>query len=124
MRGFDMVMSPHSECYYTYFSGLSEDPYQYSTPRPLTLERAYAFDPVAGVPEQARAHVLGGEACCWGEYVWNEYDLIWKMWPRACAMAEILWTAPAKRDFNEFRDRVMSHRRRLVRQGVNCQPVE
>ncbi|HNX03938.1 MAG TPA: beta-N-acetylhexosaminidase [Opitutales bacterium] len=124
LRGFDMVMSPHSECYYTYFSGLQDDPFQYSTPTAITLRRAYRFDPMTGVPESARSHVLGAEACCWGEYTWNEYDLMWKMWPRACAMAEILWTNPKDRDFEDFRERVKSHRRRLVRMHVNCQPVD
>jgi hypothetical protein len=123
-RGFDMVISPHSECYYTYFSGLKEDPFQYSTKQAITLERAYAFDPMKGIPEEARGHVLGAEACCWGEYTWNEYDLMWKMWPRACAMAEILWTNPQPRDFGDFRRRVIEHRKRLIAMHVNCQPVE
>jgi len=77
-----------------------------------------------GIPEEARGHVLGAEACCWGEYTWNEYDLMWKMWPRACAMAEILWTNPQPRDFGDFRRRVIEHRKRLIAMHVNCQPVE
>ena len=123
-RGFDMVVSPHSECYYTYFSGLKEDPFQYSTDRATTLKKAYSFDPMTGIPESCRAHILGSEACAWGEYTWNEYDLDWKLWPRACAMAEILWTNPKTRDFEAFKDRVASHRRRLVARYVNAQPVE
>ena len=125
LKGFDMVVSPHNLCYYTYFSGLQDDPFQYSTSTALTLEKAYTFDPMTGVPESARPRILGAEACCWGEYTWNEYDLMWKMWPRACAMAEILWTNPPKpRDFEDFRERVRDHRQRLVKMYINCQPVE
>jgi hexosaminidase len=125
LKGFDMVVSPHNLCYYTYFSGLKEDPFQYSTKIPLTLEKAYSFDPMAGIPESARSRILGSEACCWGEFTWNGYDLMWKMWPRSCAMAEILWTNPPHpRDFGDFRERVKDHRKRLVEMYINCQPVE
>jgi len=44
------------------------------------------------------------------------------MWPRALATAEILWTNPdpVKRDFAEFSARAAEHRRRLIREHVNC----
>ena len=53
-------------------------------------------------------------------------DLEWKMWPRALATAEILWTNPdpTKRDFAEFAARAAEHRRRLVREHVNCAPLK
>ena len=122
-RGFDMVMSPHTECYYNYSPRLKEDPFYYSGGN-LPLSRAYAFDPRKGVSENALSHVLGSEACVWGEYIWNEYDLAWKLWPRGCAMAEILWTDPQPRDFGDFRSRIERHRKRLIAMGVNCQPLE
>ena len=124
IKGFDMVISPHNLCYYTYFSGLQDDAFEYSTTCPITLETAYSFDPMTGISENLRSKILGAEACCWGEYTWNEYDLMWKMWPRGCAMAEILWTNPQPRNFAEFRERVKDHRKRLVKMHVNCQPVE
>ena len=122
-RGFDMVVSPHTECYFNYGADLELDPFQYDGGG-LTLERAYAFDPMKGVPKEYRARILGSEACVWGEYVWNEYDLEWKLWPRACATAELLWTDPQPRDFKEFERRAELHRRRLVKSCVNCQPLK
>ena len=122
-KGFDMVMTPHTECYYSYGAKHEDDPFQYSSDR-LPLSRAYAFDPMTGVPESARAHVLGSEACIWGEYTWNEYDLAWKLWPRAFAMAEILWRDPKPRDYRDFAARAAVHRKRLIAMGVNCAPVK
>ena len=73
----------------------------------------------------AKARVLGAECCMWSECVWNEYDLAWKLWPRACAFAEAAWTAPAApRDFEGFKRRMAVQRRRLIAAGVNCAPVE
>jgi hexosaminidase len=121
--GYDMVMTPHTETYYDYRQGLEADPFQYPGGM-IPLSRAYAFDPCAGVVPEARKHVLGSQAQMWSEYIWNEYDLQWKMWPRACAMAEVLWTAPAKKDFEGFLKRMQTHRRRLIAMGVNCAPLK
>ena len=118
-----MVMSPLTKCYYSYMQGLKEEPFPRNGPN-LTLETAYSFDPVQGVPENARAHVLGGQCCLWGEYIWNRYDLEWRMWPRAMAMAEVLWTAPSNRDFADFSRRAAASRKRLVSEGVNCAPLK
>jgi hexosaminidase len=121
--GYDMVMTPHTETYYDYRQGLKEDPFQYPGGN-IPLARAYAFDPCAGVVPEARRHVLGSQAQMWSEYIWNEYDLAWKMWPRACAMSEVLWTGSEKKDFDGFMKRMQTHRRRLIGMGVNCAPLQ
>ena len=121
--GHDVVMSPHSQCYYNYKAGLAEDPFQSSQWGRITLADAYAFSPMVGHGPSSRPHVLGAEICCWTEYIWNEYDLAWKLWPRTCAMAEVLWSDPKPRDFDAFAKRAAIHRRRLIGMGVNCQPV-
>ena len=121
-RGHDMVMTPHTICYYDYCQGLPEDPYQYIGGN-IPLKKAYSFDPAAGVAAADLAHVLGGQCNNWSEFTWNEYDLAWKMWPRTCAMAEALWTAPTPRDYAAFAARLAVHRRRLIAMGVNCAPI-
>jgi hypothetical protein len=52
--------------------------------------------------------------------------LEWKLWPRALALSEVLWTYPdpKKRDFAEFSQRAAVHRKRLIRSGVNCAPLK
>ena len=123
VKGHDMVMSPHNLTYYSYLQGLEDDPFLRAGPK-LSLEKAYTFDPAAGVPESARSRILGGQCCMWGEYLWNRFDLGWRMWPRAFAMSEILWTAPAKRDFADFERRAAIERKRLISMGVNCAPLK
>lgn len=124
-RGFDMVMTPGRLCYYSEPQAIPDDPYPYyNTGSGTPLDRAYTFNPMANLPASARKHVLGGQACLWTESIWNRFDLEWKMWPRAFAMAEILWSAPPEpRDYQDFRRRAMVHRRRLLKQHVNCAPV-
>ena len=123
VKGHDIVMSPHSLTYYSCLQDLPEDPFLREGDR-IPLELAYSFNPVEGVPESVRSHVLGGECCMWGEYLWNRFDLGWRMWPRAFAMSEILWSAPGRRDFGEFSCRAAKERRRLISMGVNCAPLK
>ena len=124
-RGYDMVVTPMRSCYLSLPSGAAHDPYFYYSPKMrLTLADAYTFDPARGIPPELRAHILGGQASVWGEFVWTRFDLEWKTWPRACAIAEALWTAPAERDFAAFRRRMEAHRARLLDAHVNCGPLD
>ena len=124
-QGFDIVMAPYPYTYFDYRQGLAEDPYLYPGGW-LPLERVYQFDPLAGVDESGRAHVVGGQCCNWTSHTFGRRDLEWKLWPRGLAIAEVLWTypAPGKRDFAGFLARAGECRRRLVSEHVNCAPLK
>ena len=132
--GYDMV---NCDWDYTYFygaQGLDEDPFMYGhnvplSKRPfggdaLSLEKAYSFDPARGVAAENLCHVLGGVCSNWSEFTWNRYDFEWKLWPRGLAFAEVLWCGRSKPGYADFLRRARVERRRLIRSGVNCAPVE
>ena len=122
-RGHDVVMTPCSYCYLDYGQGLKDDPFFYIGGK-VTLERCYSFNPCAGVPDDAKAHILGGQGNNWTEYTWNEYDLAWKAWPRMLALSEVFWLGEAKPGFAAFLKRAEVHRSWLIRHGVNCAPLK
>jgi hexosaminidase len=75
--------------------------------------------------DETKSRVLGAECCLWTECIWNEYDLAWKMWPRALAFAEAVWSKPAaSRNYAEFLQRAAVHRKKLIKAKVNCAPLE
>jgi hexosaminidase len=59
--------------------------------------RHYAVDPMsdgaANLAPEERQRILGGEACMWSEYVSPE-NIDSRIWPRAAAIAERLWSPP------------------------------
>jgi len=125
-RGHDMVMTPVSHCYLDYPQGLEDDPFPYYQPwaEPTTLAKAHSFNPSEGIPSEYRSHILGGQANMWGECIQNICDLQWKMWPRACAIAEALWLGPSKPAYWDFEMRMRAHRKRLIAENVICAPLK
>ena len=84
-------------------------------------EAHYLPDPIppdSTLSAPARAHVLGGEACMWGEFVSPE-NIDSRLWPRAAAVAERLWSPADVRDVDDMYRRLEVQSARLDRLGMN-----
>uniref|UniRef100_A0A3P9KD26 Beta-hexosaminidase n=1 Tax=Oryzias latipes TaxID=8090 RepID=A0A3P9KD26_ORYLA len=86
--------------------------------------RYYTVWPLAfpGSEKQKRL-VIGGEVCMWGEYV-DATNLFPKLWPRASAAAERLWsdekqTSSVEKAFPRLED----FRCKLLRRGIQAGPL-
>ncbi|KAB0369855.1 hypothetical protein FD755_018848 [Muntiacus reevesi] len=83
----------------------------------------YSVEPLrfAGTPEQKQL-VIGGEACLWGEYV-DATNLTPRLWPRASAVGERLWSHQEVTDLEDAYRRLTRHRCRMVKRGIAAQPL-
>ncbi|KAM4875875.1 beta-hexosaminidase subunit beta [Thomomys bottae] len=72
--------------------------------------------------EKQKQLVIGGEACLWGEYV-DSTNLIPRLWPRASAVGERLWSQKDVVDIMDAYNRLALHRCRMVRRGIAAQPL-
>ena len=90
--GHDVVMSPSTHCYFDYA--------QAKGPKEpeciggfISLETVYSFDPVpASLAASQRPHILGAQGTLWGEYIWDGNDVEYFGFPRALALAEVIWS--------------------------------
>jgi hexosaminidase len=87
--------------------------------RVVSLEDVYRFetlDPTLTAGQQH--HVLGVQANLWTEHIRTEDRLAWMALPRAAALAEIAWTAPAHRDWRDFVARLAASMQRYRALGI------
>jgi hexosaminidase len=101
----EVVMSPTTFAYIDYMQGdASLEPRIYAT---LRLSKAYQFEPV---PEGVDPiYIKGGQCNLWSEQVYNMRHAQYMTWPRAFAIAEVLWSPKEKRNWNDFVPRVEKH---------------
>lgn len=65
-----------------------------------------------------KEQTLGGEVCLWTEQV-DIFSLETRLWPRAAAFAERVWSDPgATNAVSEVYTRLVSHRERLISRGI------
>ena len=116
--GMDAVMAPSQV---TYFDHYQAD----AATEPLaigglsTIEQVYGYRPVpAELDADAARRVLGSQFQMWTEYLPTPAHVEYMAFPRACALAEVLWTGRADPgDF--FGRRLPHHLARLRALGVN-----
>lgn len=79
---------------------------------------------VGGVSEQQKKDLLlGGQACLWGEYV-DGTNVLSRMWPRASAVAERLWSnREDTKSTNDARYRLDDIRCHMLKRGIPAQPI-
>ncbi len=84
----------------------------------VELRDAYDWEPatlVDGLPPEA---VAGVEAAVWTETLRTLDDLTTMLLPRLAAVAEVAWSAPERRDFDDFTARLTTHGRHWDRLGL------
>ncbi|XP_015282922.1 PREDICTED: beta-hexosaminidase subunit alpha [Gekko japonicus] len=83
----------------------------------------YLVEPLAFKGSSAQKDlVIGGEACMWGEYV-DVTNLSPRLWPRAGAVAERLWSNKTVRNTRDAYRRLADFRCTLLRRGIRAEPL-
>ena len=119
-QGHDVVMCPTAHCYFDYYQSLDQEHEPAAIGGYLPLEQVYAFEPISeGLDEEASAHILGGQGNVWTEYIQNAAQVEYMAYPRATALAEVLWSPQEGRDYQDFTDRLPFFLRQLDELGVS-----
>lgn len=117
--GQNAIMTPVSHCYFDYYQADPET-------QPLaiggftTLEKVYSYHPVPDelTREEAR-HILGAQGNVWTEYMKTSEHVEYMAYPRAIALAEVVWSPASTRDYGDFLNRLRRHSLRLDALNVN-----
>ncbi len=72
-----------------------------------SVERVYAYVPMNNIPADKASLYEGVQANFWSEYVETPEVLEYLMMPRLAAVAEAGWTPQERRQYPDFRNRIM-----------------
>jgi hexosaminidase len=117
--GRDVIMTPGSHLYLDHYQGDARF-------EPLaiggltTLDRVYSFEPIPDVLTADEAkHILGAQGNVWTEYLRTPTAVEYMAYPRALALAEVVWSPREKREWRSFEQRLPYALRTLDRLKVN-----
>ena len=119
IAGNDTVLSPWPTLYFDNRQSArpSEPP---GRMRVISLEDVYRFEPRdPTLTEAQRKHVLGLQANVWTEHIRTEERVQLMTLPRAAAVAEVGWTAPERKDWNGFLQRLTPMAERYRALGIH-----
>ncbi len=121
--GHDLIEATRPQCYYNWAYSADDKPFVLSQGRVMPMRQAWDFDPMpSGLSEKEKKHVLGAQACFWGEKTPNEKVLEFHYFPRLCAMSENTWSDRENRNYQDFLRRVKIQQERYKFAGVNARP--
>ena len=122
--GDKVVMAIDNDCYVNYVESPTlnyEPPFIVgSSASYLSVSNIYTWNLIpAGLPSQYTNNILGAQCTLFTEYVPSFENVMFKMFPRLCAMAEITWTPTNLQNFTNFMGRLPLDEQRLAAMGAN-----
>ena len=123
--GHDVIMAPTTHTYLDYSQSPDPDSEPLGQRSVLLLETVYSFEPIPDELEpQFTKHVLGGQAQLWTEYMSTPKHVEYMAFPRLTALAEVVWTPKARKEYAGYLLRLRRHLERLRVLDVNFRPLD
>ena len=107
-NGASVVLSPSSRLYFDMNYG-EFAPAGNSWAGSIDTRHVYDWDPATEFSSLPQGQVLGVEAPLWSELVRTADEIDQRLLPRLPALAELSWTQPQGRDWDDFAARVATH---------------
>lgn len=115
------VMTPMEPCYLNFYQTESQEGEGLQIGGHNSFERVYAWQPFAGMSDEAERYILGVQCNMWTEYL-TSMDAIEKMLlPRLGALSEVQW-AEDRRDETTIRAKMVRMRKFYEACGWQCAP--
>jgi hexosaminidase len=117
--GHNVVMSPGFALYFDHYQGEPKDePVAFGGNTPL--KKVYEYDPApSSLSQEEMSYILGAQANLWTEYIKTTQQAEYMAYPRALALAEVVWSPKENRDWNNFVQRLPHQFMLLDRKNVN-----
>jgi hexosaminidase len=117
--GHDVIMTPNTHCYFDYYQTTDTKNEPPAIGGYVPIEKVYELEPTASLTEEQAKHILGAQANVWTEYIPTTRQVEYMALPRMAALAEVQWTRPEKKDYEDFATRLPRLMQLYQREGLN-----
>jgi hexosaminidase len=116
----NVIMTPDKWCYFDYYQDTTAGNHPLAIGGYLPISKVYSYEPTPSQlsPEEAK-YILGAQANVWSEYMKDAKHVEYMVYPRACALAEVVWSPKESRNYQDFLTRMKTHVKRLETWDVN-----
>ena len=101
--GFDVIMTPNTYCYFDYYQSEDQDKEPFGIGGFLPWDKVYSYEPLEGLNDSQRKHILGVQANLWTEYVATPEHLEYMLLPRMTALSEVQWCRPEDKNLDRYK---------------------
>lgn len=115
----NVIMTPTSHCYFDYYQS-DNDNEPLAIGGFLPLEKVYNFNPIPKeLNKEESKYILGAQGNLWTEYIPDEKQVEYMVFPRMIAMSEVVWSNPKKKSYEDFISRLEHFHKRLGALNIN-----
>ena len=108
-----VIMTPGAWCYFDHYQDSAKTE-PLAIGGYLPMDKVYGYDPLpSSLTADEAQFIIGAQANVWTEYMATTEYIEYMVYPRACAMAEVLWTPKSSRNYVDFLSRLEHHLKRL-----------
>lgn len=104
----DVIMAPTTHAYFDYYGTDNLEGEPLGIGGFVSIEKVYGMEPVpAELKEDEKKYIIGAQANLWTEYITTPGHVEYMVLPRMAALAEVQWTSPEKKNYQDFARRLM-----------------
>ncbi|MEH6533352.1 MAG: beta-N-acetylhexosaminidase [Photobacterium frigidiphilum] len=125
-QGYDVIMQPAQYTYLDLAQGFSADEPGVDWAGKVPLETVYSYQPFSklNIEDPAHQRIVGIQAGLWCELINNQSRFEYMLFPRLLAIAEVCWSQPKQRNWDDFRARLKGQLSYLDKAGINYRRCE
>ena len=118
--GHKVVMAPVDNYYFNMYQTFPEnEPPAFGGF--VTLQKVYELNPIPSeLNEEQAKNILGVQGCLWSEVIPDEKTLMYQAYPRACALAQVGWAYPLKKEIEKLK----KHQEKLEQLDINFRKIK
>lgn len=116
----NVIMTPGNWCYFDHYQDCSSKTEPLAIGGLTPVSEVYSYEPLpAQLTDAENKYILGAQGNVWTEYIATPEHVEYMVYPRACALAEVVWSPKQNRNYENFLQRMQTHFTRLDDWSVN-----